>query len=263
MENNINHTFAICAYKESKYLEECIKSIINQKVKSNVIMSTSTPNEYITSLADKYHIKLYINNGKKGIGEDWNFAVSKTDTDYVTIIHQDDVYSESYLEKIMERISNSKREDIVILFTKYQEIKEGKVINLTKNLKIKEMLLFPLKFFKRSKFFKKIALAFGNSICCPSVTLNTKIVGKTPYKTGMKSNIDWDTWLACIQYKGSFEYIPEYLMFHRIHEESETSATIESNKRLEEDYQMFLKFWPKVIAKMLMRQYKNAINTNK
>ena len=37
-----NHTFVICAYKESKYLEECIKSLINQTVKSNIIMTTST-----------------------------------------------------------------------------------------------------------------------------------------------------------------------------------------------------------------------------
>ena len=29
-----NHTFAICAYKESKYLEECINSVLNQEEKS-------------------------------------------------------------------------------------------------------------------------------------------------------------------------------------------------------------------------------------
>ena len=35
MENeNIKHTFVICAYKESPYLEECIKSLKHQKTKS-------------------------------------------------------------------------------------------------------------------------------------------------------------------------------------------------------------------------------------
>ena len=33
-----NHTFVICAYKESDYLEECIKSVINQSVKSNIVI---------------------------------------------------------------------------------------------------------------------------------------------------------------------------------------------------------------------------------
>ena len=34
---NTDHTFAVCAYKESPYLESCIKSLVNQKVK--VILS--------------------------------------------------------------------------------------------------------------------------------------------------------------------------------------------------------------------------------
>ena len=50
MEEFKDHTFVICAYKESKYLEELIKSLKAQTVKSNVIMSTSTPNEYIKKM---------------------------------------------------------------------------------------------------------------------------------------------------------------------------------------------------------------------
>ena len=46
-----NHTFVICAYKESPYLEECIQSLMNQRIKSNVIITTSTPNVYIERLA--------------------------------------------------------------------------------------------------------------------------------------------------------------------------------------------------------------------
>ena len=38
-----DHTFAICAYKESPYLEECIKSLKNQTIKSNILIATSTP----------------------------------------------------------------------------------------------------------------------------------------------------------------------------------------------------------------------------
>ena len=35
---NTNHTFAICAYKESPYLEECIQSLMNQTVKSDILI---------------------------------------------------------------------------------------------------------------------------------------------------------------------------------------------------------------------------------
>ena len=88
---NTNHTFAICAYKESPYLEECITSLMEQTVKSEIFIATSTPNKYIDDIAAKYNLKVYVNDGESGITQDWNFAYSKVQTDYVTIAHQDDV----------------------------------------------------------------------------------------------------------------------------------------------------------------------------
>lgn len=260
MERFNNHTFVVCAYKESKFLEECIKSLKNQTIKSNIIVTTSTPNGHIESIAKKYELPLYINNGESGIGQDWNFGVSNTNTDYVTVAHQDDIYKEKYLENIVKYLENKK--DFVIAFTKYKEIKNGEEIKLTVNLKIKEFLLFPLRFFKKSKWIKRRMLSLGNVICCPSVTINKKIVGEKPYKTELKCNLDWDTWVDFIKYKGRFLYIPKYLMNHRIHEESETSALIENNIRLEEDLYMFKKFWPNFIANFLCSKYKKAMKTN-
>ena len=149
-----NHTFVICAYKESKYLEECIKSVLNQKIKSNIILTTSTPNNYIDNLAKKYEIPVFINKGKSGIGQDWNFGVSMAKTDYVTIAHQDDIYKENYLEEIIKKLEKEK--DFIIAFTDYREIKNGKEIPLTTNLKLKKIILFPLRVCKKSKFIKSL-----------------------------------------------------------------------------------------------------------
>jgi hypothetical protein len=226
-----------------------------------VIITTSTPNEYINNLAKKYNIQVYVNNGEKGIGQDWNFGVSQTKTDYVTIAHQDDLYKENYLEEIVKELQ--KGNDFVIAFTDYREIKNGKEIELTANLKIKKILLFPLRFFKKSKFWKRRSLSLGSSICCPSVTVNTKITGKQPYKTELKCDLDWDTWDKMTQYDANFLYIPKELMQHRIHEESETSNLIKNNIRLEEDLLMFKRYWAEPIAKFIMKFYKKAINTNK
>lgn len=255
-----NHTFIICAYKESQYLEECIKSVLNQNIKSNVIMSTSTPNDFISDLAKKYNIQLYVNNGEKGIGQDWNFGISNTQTDYVTIAHQDDIYKKNYLEEIVKQLDKGK--DFAIAFTDYREIKNGKEIDLTINLKIKKVLLFPLRFFRKSKFIRKRALSLGSSICCPSVTVNTKVTGKKPYRTELHCDLDWDTWDKMTQYKEGFLYIPKELMQHRIHEESETSNLIHNNVRLEEDLLMLKRYWPEPVARFIMKFYKKAINTN-
>jgi glycosyltransferase involved in cell wall biosynthesis len=256
-----NHTFVICAYKESKYLEECVKSVMNQTVKSNIIMATSTPNEYIKQIADKYEIPVFVNTGEKGIGQDWNFAISCTKTDYATIAHQDDIYKSNYLEEIVNNLEKGK--DFVIAFSDYREIKNGVEIEITCNLKIKKVLLFPLRFFGNSKFMRRRCLSLGSSICCPSVTVNTKVTGKAPYKTELKCDLDWDTWDKMSHYKEGFLYIPKELMCHRIHEDSETSNLIEDNTRLEEDLMMLERYWPKPIAKFIMKFYKKAIKTNK
>ena len=67
-----------------------------QNVKSDIRIATSTPNEYIYNLANKYNIKVYVNEGKKpenvsNIGFDWQFAYNIANTPLVTIAHQDDI----------------------------------------------------------------------------------------------------------------------------------------------------------------------------
>lgn len=52
------------------------------------------------------------------------------------------------------------------------------------------------------------------------------------------------------------------LMYHRIHEESETSIIIGDNVRTKEDYEMFCMFWPKPIAKVLTRFYASSQKSN-
>lgn len=90
----MKHTFVICAYKESPYLESCIKSLKAQIVKSNIKIATSTPNDHIYNIAKKYNIEVFVNDKKKpenvsNIGFDWQFAYNTAQTELVTIAHQD------------------------------------------------------------------------------------------------------------------------------------------------------------------------------
>ena len=116
-----NHTFVICAYQKSDYLEACVESLLKQTVKSNIIIATSTPNDLIENISNKYDLKVYVNTGKTGIGGDWNFAVSVAKTDFVTIAHQDDIYSENYVEEIKKALE--KHPNPIMLFTNHKEIR--------------------------------------------------------------------------------------------------------------------------------------------
>ena len=52
------------------------------------------------------------------------------------------------------------------------------------------------------------------------------------------------------------------MMGHRVHEESETSKTINDNVRTIEDLEVLQKFWPKSIAKLINKFYKNSQKSN-
>jgi glycosyltransferase involved in cell wall biosynthesis len=257
-----DHIFIICAYKENKYLEKCIKSVIDQTIKSNVILSTSTPNDYINDLADKYHLNIKINKGIGDQADNFNFAYSQAKTQLVTICHQDDFYHETYLEKLLKFLNKSTRP--LIFFTNYFEVRNGKVFNNNKLLKIKRLMLAPLKYkvFNKSRFVRRMILSFGNPICCPSVCFVKQNVPSPIFSSEYKGTLDYHAWEELSKLKGEFVYSNKPLVFHRIHEDTGTTESIENNLRSREELEILYNFWPKPIAKILVKFYKNAQNSN-
>ena len=259
--NNI-HTFVVLAYKKSKLLEDCIKSVLNQTLKTNVVIATSTPNSYIKEVAKKYDLEIMVNKEKKGIGYDFDFASNCVDTDLVTIAHQDDIYDKNYADEVIKAYQKYPKANII--FTDYYEIKNNKKEESNINLKIKRMLLLPLRIKNLSgfKFIKRSALRFGNAISCPAVTFVTKNTPKDKFKSDMKCDIDWYAWEKLSKLKGNFIFIPKKIMGHRIHEESTTTEIINNNIRTKEDLEMFKKFWPNIIAKVINKFYSKSENNN-
>lgn len=257
------HTFVICAYKESPFLEECILSLKNQKSLSNIIMITSTPNNYIRFLSEKYKILLSVNEGESGIVQDWNYGYSLCATPYVTIVHQDDIYFEDYALHAVSYLERSKRP--LIYFSNYCEIRNGEKIYSNQLMRVKRKLLFPLKirFLQRCRLVRRISLSFGNCICCPSVTFAVNNLPNPIFNIHFRSNEDWEAWERIANLEGEFLYDGSMQMGHRIHENSETSVIIGDKARSKEDYEMFCKFWPKWIAKIITGVYSKSEDSNK
>ena len=78
-----------------------------------------------------------------------------------------------------------------------------------------------------------------------------------------RSNVDWEAWERISKLNGDFVYIDKTIMAHRIHNDSETSIVIEEGGRTVEDYEMYRKFWPKLIAKLLTKSYRMSENSNR
>lgn len=258
-----DHCFALCAYGDSPYLEECIRSLKGQTVRSNILIATSTPSETIDKLAAEYNIPVFINPEQKGIGADWNFAYDAAKTNLVTITHQDDLYEPGYTENLIRDLNDAK--DPIIWFCDYYELRNGKKVLNNRNLRIKEVMLAPLRIkrFQKSRFVRRAILAFGSPICCPSVTYVKANAGtRGNFSTEMKVSLDWDQWEKQSRKEGAFVYSPKPLMSHRIHEASATSELIASSTRSREDLAMYRRFWPEWAAKALEHAYTKSEKSN-
>ena len=236
----MKHTFAICAYKESPYLESCVSSLINQSEPSDIIICTSTPNELIDSIAKKYGLDVYIRNGVSSLKDDWNFAVDTAvyarKAELVTVAHQDDVYRKDYVRELMR--AEAKYPDMILFTSGSCTIdKDGREVSwLSERIKRALRLLLRLKGLADRRFIKRSALMFGNAICCPSCTYNIKLTGQPLFKDDADFVIDWLTLL-------------------RLHPASATEENIKNNNRKKEEYGVFLRIWPKPVAALIMKLY--------
>ena len=262
MYSSSDHMFVISAFGDSPYLEDCIDSICGQSIKTRFSITTSTPSEYLKSMSKKYNCPLIVRNGESGISDDWNFAYRQAKTKLVTIAHQDDIYCSDYAETMLDKINSA--QNPIIFFTNYGEIRSSKELDKTSLLTVKRALCLPCRSSSLSTkyFWKRLILAFGNPICCPSVTYVKETIPNFCFRDGFRSNLDWDAWERLSKKEGAFVYCDEIKMYHRVHSDSETSSCIEDNIRTNEDLEMLQRFWPKPIASLINTVYSKAQKYN-
>lgn len=260
MDKTQLHTFVLCAYGESPYLEACVESLTRQTLRSHILISTSTPNALIEGIAARYGIPLFVNTGEKGITGDWNFAVAQADTPYVTIAHQDDLYEPTYTESVLRKAQKSKRP--ILIFTEYFEIRNGERVYKNKLLRIKRIMNLGFRLFPRSRWARLRVLSLGNSICCPAVTYAADACKDFRFDGSFQFACDWDAWDRLARRKGAFLYVGEPLVGHRIHEESETTKQTATDGRAREEYTMFRRYWGESMARRLSKFYAKGADSN-
>lgn len=259
-----DHTFVLCGYKESPYIEQALESLERQSVKTSILLSTSTPNDYLKDLCERHGVPMVVNTGKSGLGEDWNFGYDKAETKLVTIAHQDDLYSPDFAKRVLEVANRCDEGKLQLLYTDYYELRNGQRVEDNRLLKIKRIMNAPMRIpaCASSVLGKRLLLSFGDPICCPSVTLHKPVAGKSAYVTGYANSSDYRTWVKYALRPGRFVYIPEILMGHRIYAGSTTTKNLAENVRKKEDLEVLSGLWPKPIAALINRAYATSEKSN-
>lgn len=252
----MKHVFAICAYRESPYLESCIRSLKSQISPSEIILCTSTPSRYIDKLAEKYQIPVFVREGKSQIQDDWNFAYQMADGDLVTIAHQDDMYGKGYTSAI--RTCWEQYPDTTVFMTDTAIVRGKRLVSFDLVNLIKKVLRIPLRFssFSHYTWVKRSSLMFGNPIICPSCTYNKKLLKDPVFTSKYQFALDWDTMLKLAETPGRFISIERPLMYYRIHENATTRECIKNHQREQEEQELFKRLWPFGISKWILAVYR-------
>lgn len=252
------HTFVICAYQESPYLEACIRSLKSQTEETEIICATSTPCPYLTETMARHRIPLYVRDGESDIQEDWNFALEVAGGEFVTIAHQDDMYERHYVEEL--RKSYECWPDMTLFLTDAVTVKGGKLQKWGTKRLVKKLLRLPLRFSGLADLegVKKGVLRLGNPVMCPSCAYRKNYLPDPIFHSEYRYALDWDCMADLAKWPGRFICVEKPLLFYRVHDGATTKACIENHRRETEERQMFERFWPKPVAGLLMRFYKGA-----
>jgi glycosyltransferase involved in cell wall biosynthesis len=120
-------------YKGKDYIDECLKSIVNQTY-SNwelIIMDDGSPDDsydYISKIIEDYQdydIRL-LRQENRGVAETRNGCVLLANGEYITFIDQDDTIAEDYLERLMSAAEEACAD--IALCGYARKTNEGKII---------------------------------------------------------------------------------------------------------------------------------------
>ena len=213
MSNNLSNVkveIILPNYNSEAFLEETIKSIINQTFKNwKLTIVDANSNVATQKILEKYINLKSINiiklkkNKKAGFCR--NLALRNSKSDYVAFIDSDDVWNK---EKLYKQINFMIKKNYLFTYTNYQPFKSSKYLSVIE----------PEKYFDYNKFTKNTSIATSTMI------IKRSLIGNIKFSS---TEICEDYFFKCqILKKIKYAYcLPENLMCYRIRK-----GSLQSNK---------------------------------
>jgi glycosyltransferase involved in cell wall biosynthesis len=246
-------TFSIVipVYDGEKYLEETIRSVLNQNRKADEIIvydDGSLDNSCEVALKYKSEIK-YIRNeqGPSGFVNSWNNSIRFSTCDFISILHQDDLLAPDFLleaEKIL-KVDN----DVKHFFSVCDYINENsqKIHNLCYSDQftsdIEDVSFSGLDYM--IAYQKKYANAIHIHRCPGVITHRSIFFDLNCWYNPKAGHIADDDFFYRVGFLTKVKGFLKPLAYYRIHETSETSSIGDLNLviRLSNDYLFQVKQW--------------------
>lgn len=211
-------SICIPAYKNESLLERLLDSIKTQNfIDFEVIITDDSPDDSILTLCEHYKSSFplsYSWNVKSlGTPANWNFAISKSQGEWIKIMHADDWFVS---ENSLSTFAEATKKNVDFIFSAYSNI------NLQNSLSsISRLSMFELALLKKSPYnlFKK------NFIGHPSTTLIRRKPNQIDYDENIKWVVDFDYYIRFLSENNDFIYINIPLINIGIHDNQVTKTS--------------------------------------
>ena len=215
----------LATYNGEKYLREQIDSILNQSYKDfRLIISDDCSQDNTKSILDEYvqkdgRIIVYCQKKNLGVTQNFEFLLSKVESDYYMFSDQDDIWKEDKIEKCINKI---KEENADLVYSDLEVVDENLNVIYDSYWKLKG-------FYNRIKNYNDFKSLYLNNYIT-GCTMHSKkewIERILPFPKNSEFVI-FDYWIALmISQDGKMVYIEEPLTKYRQHKKN----TIGSKKR--------------------------------
>lgn len=230
---------------KSDFFEKTINSIIfqsytNYKIFISDDSSSDSTLDYIRNLNnDKIQI---LENSVKGSGvfENWNRCIDHALTfplcEFITLFHQDDIYSSEILKKEVDYLSDHLK-DAVFTEADYIDeygyvLKSVSIPQILRNSEVTKQVVFKEIYTKGNSFF-----------ICPSAMFRKSVFVKTgKFSTHLPNSSDLEMWLRILFEGEGIGFILESLIQYRL-QDSQASAKYQKTKTgLSDFFQVMQKY---------------------
>lgn len=215
----------IPCYNQSEFLEETLKSVINQKYKNwECILINDGSTDKTIEIINKWEgkeprIKSYSKkNG--GLSSARNYGLKYTTGDFIQFLDSDDVLDENKLSKSIQEFKKNK--DAKIVITNYFHFQSliSKATPAYYNLKI--------EYFN----FERILFQWENTFTIP---IHCALFSASLFKTfkfpeELKAKEDWFMWILMFSKYPVVIFIDKPLAYYRIHNNSMTNSNADKIK---------------------------------
>lgn len=150
----IDISFVVPVYNVSKYLSQCVESIIMQKnIKKEIILvndgSTDDSLDICNKLATKCKDIIVINKKNEGVSEARNVGIKNANGKYICFMDSDDYYCEDFAYDFLNLCIKYDL-DIIRGFYKIYDEEKNEVYENEKNIEYQNIVLYGEKFLMNS-----------------------------------------------------------------------------------------------------------------